>query len=190
MRVLLLSCFLLLIMACSQPGVQIRYYQLPYPEGIAAATAQSAPEQVLVLHGIQLAPFLKQRGIVYQNSATELTVARQHLWADDLASQLERQLRLQLAVSAPEWQLSPAPDKHGVQLQIRVDRLVGLPDGYALLSGDYRLSDGQRSQQHSFLIRRPLQDDGYPALVEAMAASWQQLNQQVAEQLKLWVKSD
>lgn len=184
MRPLLYASALLLLMACSQQSVQIQYYQFPYPEVLPRAEVVSEPERVLVLQGIQLAPFLQQRGIAFQQSATELTVARQHLWADDLATQLSRHLLLNLEAQPTGWQLQQQPDKAAIQLHIQVDRMLGTADGYALLSGEYRLSGQQRSQRQRFLIQQPLQNDGYPALVQAMAEGWQQLSHDIAQQLE------
>ncbi|MCC5827580.1 ABC-type transport auxiliary lipoprotein family protein [Alkalimonas sp.] len=184
MRPLFCAGFLLLIMACTQQSVQIQYYQFPYPEVLPQAEAATHPERVLVLQGIQLAPFLQQRGIAFQQSETELTVARQHLWADDLATQLSRHLRLNLDAKYAGWQVQQHPDKAAVQLHIQLDRMLGTADGYALLSGEYRLSRQQHSKRQRFLIQQPLQGDGYPALVQAMAEGWQQLSHDITQQLE------
>lgn len=184
MRSLLCATFLLLIMACSQQSVQIQYYQFPYPEVLPQVELASEPERVLVLEGIQLAPFLQQRGIAFQQSPTELTVARQHLWADDLVTQLSRHLLLNLDAQATGWQLHKQTDKTAVQLHIQLDRMLGTVDGHALLSGEYRLSRQQHSQRQRFLIQQPMQNDGYPALVQAMAEGWQQLSRDIARQLE------
>ncbi|MEN3160045.1 ABC-type transport auxiliary lipoprotein family protein [Alkalimonas sp. NCh-2] len=181
MRTVLYGGCLLLLMACSQHAVHTQYYQFPYPETLPEHSApQSSSGRTLVLQSIQLAPFLQQRGIAFQHSATELTVARQHLWADDLATQLSRHLALNLDASGSGWQLQPQTNKTAMQLHIRLDRMVGTADGYALLSGEYRLSGPQHSARQPFLIRQPLANDGYPALVEAMALGWQQLSQDIA----------
>ena len=64
--------------------------------------------------------------------------------------------------------------------------MVGVPlgslaEGYAIVSGRFAIS--QRKGTETFSIRVALTEDGYPALVAALAEGLQQLSQQIAQQL-------
>ena len=95
MLVVMLSA---LLVACSS-APPVNYYQLPTP---AAAAVKPEASKRLFVEPVQVASYLNGRGVVLQVSAVELIMARQHLWAEPLEQQLQRQLRLHLAGSAAD----------------------------------------------------------------------------------------
>ena len=185
MKILLLFVLVLpALLACGSAPVKTQYYQLPYVD-VEPATHEAAKErQPVVLQSLQLAPYLKQRGIAFQQSSTELILAKQHLWADDLTFQLQRHLRQSVANQSADWVLLPIGTKAEVQLSIQLDRFVGTNKGYALVSGEYQLQKNDCVMTERFLIEQPLLQDGYPALVEALAEGWQQLADTLLQRLE------
>jgi len=173
MRIIPLLLLLLLSACSSQPDIS--YYQLP------AVVAGSAGDNAkpLYIEPVQVAGYLNGRGLVLQVSDVELVMARQHLWAEALDQQLQRQLRDLLAAGFnPVLQAGADTPRLTVQLA----RFHGQPDGYAVLSGRFTISNQPGSQ--AFTLRVPLANDGYPALVTALAEGLQQLSTMISLQLQ------
>ncbi|GAB2910946.1 membrane integrity-associated transporter subunit PqiC [Rheinheimera gaetbuli] len=162
--------------ACSSPA-GLNYYQLPAVNNSRQPAAESL---VLYVAPVQVASYLNGRGLVLQLSDVELNIARQHLWAEPLAAQVQRQLRDLLSnTTAYEAELSAQPD--AVVLTVQLERFYGTVQGNAVLSGRYQLSNKKHSQP--FNIAVALSADGYPALVTALAAGIELLSQQIATEL-------
>ncbi len=187
---LLSAAVLLLLTACSSPATT-HFYQLPAPShsqpesSVAAnnhAADNSSAGKSLFIEPVKVAPYLNGRGLVLQTSAVELVMARQHLWADALDQQLQRQLRQHLSQLASGYAVQLQPGAQSTRLWLQLDSFHGSADGYALLSGHFLLSGQPLSQPFSYRV--PLADDGYPALVTALGQGVQQLSQQIAAQLR------
>lgn len=175
---LLVVTLSMMLFACSN-APQVSYYQLP---PAATNTAELNTAKRLYVEPVQVASYLNGRGLVLQVSAVELIMARQHLWAEALDQQLRRQLRQQMALSAPAYAVQLQPDSESVRLQLMLDSFHGNADGYAVLSGHFHLS--HQSQPQAFNLRVALTDDGYPALVAALGRGVTQLSQLIAVQLE------
>lgn len=175
---LLSATVLLVLTACSSPATT-HFYQLPVPPD--STTENSRADKSLFIEPVKVAPYLNGRGLVLQTSTVELVMARQHLWADALDQQLQRQLRQHLSQLAPAYAVQLQPGGQSTRLWLQLDSFHGSADGYALLSGHFLLSGQPLSQ--SFSYRVPLADDGYPALVAALGQGVQQLSQQIVAQL-------
>lgn len=177
MRLLTLA-LLLSLSACSTKPTTT-YYQLPVP----SVTAQpgTASLKAFYIEPIQVASYLNGRGLVLQVSDVELVVAKQHIWADALDQQLQRQLRNRLQLLAPGYiaVFQPLPDT--LRVSVQLEQFYGDSNGQALISGRFAVSNQLGTVP--FVIRQPLADDGYPALVAALAQGVQQLSQQIAQHL-------
>ncbi|MBZ9610096.1 PqiC family protein [Rheinheimera maricola] len=177
MKYLSMAVLLLLAACSSQPPVS--FYQLPPVQSVM--TAPSAAAKGLFVEPVQVAPYLNGRGLVLQVSSVELVMARQHLWAEGLDQHLQRQLRKYIPLYTPAYFAQLQPSADSVRLTVQLDRFHGLVEGYAVLSGRFSLSS--QAIVHSFDLRLPLLNDGYPAMVTALGQGWEQLAQQIAQQL-------
>ena len=177
MRIITLTAVLLLSACSSAPA--INYYQLT---PVVSPTA-SVPDgqKLLFVEPVQVATFLNGRGLVIQLSEVELAMARQHVWAEPLAQQLQRQLRDQILAQNSDYRAAARPDADSVHISIAIDGFHGLSDGYATVSGHFAVNAANMLQP--FSIRVPLQQDGYPSLVAALSQGVQQLSLQIAQQL-------
>ena len=183
MRTLLVS-FSLLLAACSSQPVQIAYYQLaPLP----AVTATVQPLPALQIQPLRVASYLNGSGLVLQQSAVEYQIARQHLWADALQQQMQRQLTQYLLLALPQQPLATGSAPAARQLWLEIDRFNADAAGQAVLSGRYRLSSAEREHYQPFEYQVALTADGYPAMVAALSEAWQQLLQDLASKLKAGV---
>jgi uncharacterized protein len=170
---------LLLLCGCSSPP-SLNYYQLPVSSN--SAIVGSAPAKTLYFEPVQVASYLNGRGLVLQLSPVELVMARQHLWAEPLEHQLQRQLRDRVLAVAPDYAAVLQTQAETVRVAVQLDAFHGQPDGYAIISGHFALSERVAAQP--FSIRVALADDGYPALVAALGQGVQQLSVRIAEQLQ------
>lgn len=176
MRTIPLLLLLLLGACSSQPDIS--YYQLP------AVVAGNAGDNAkpLYIEPVQVAGYLNGRGLVLQVSDVELVMARQHLWAEALDQQLQRQLRDLLATGTAGFSPVLQAGADTPRLTVQLARFHGQPDGYAVISGRFAISSQPGSQ--AFTLRVPLANDGYPALVTALAEGLQQLSTLISLQLQ------
>ncbi len=147
---------------------------------------------------IELARYLDVEGIVMQTSDVAVQAARNHLWAEDLAAQLHRDLRQRLAeqldgvrVLGPDQRLR-APEREIMELTVTVNRFQGRFDGYAIVGGEWQLLDSQGEVQagQRFQRERVLSHDGYPALVESLKDAWTSVVTGIANGLRGAWESD
>ncbi|WP_417605859.1 PqiC family protein [Oceanimonas baumannii] len=138
---------------------------------------------------VTTAAFLDNDGIVMQLNHIEVHQARHHLWAEALPAQLRQLLIHRLATAMPGSQVvargqpqGPAP---GREVRIQLDRFQGRFDGVALIRGHWQILDKQKTllKQQSFTVETPLNEDGYPELVRALASGWEQVADQLAQAL-------
>lgn len=139
---------------------------------------------------VRIAGHLDSEGIVMQLNDIEVYQARQHLWAEGINQQLQQQLQQRLARTLPQAQVvgKGQPLQAGVpvrDIRISVSRFQGHYQGSAIVEGQWQLLDGSGSvlKQAGFTIEQPLADDGYPALVRALGAAWDQLADTLATEL-------
>lgn len=175
MKLLLSFVVLICLGACSSPS-PVSYYQLAAPPPNKLNTQQQqAAKYRLQLQPVKVANYLNGAGLVMQRSDVELIIASRHLWADALDQQLYRLLAEQLQTRLPAYQLTQVSAADDVRLQLIIDRFHALENGVAIISGHYILSTGSARTTHPFSYQQPLAADGYPALVSALSAGWQQL---------------
>ena len=163
------------------------------------ATEPVGGERLLRVKHIELARYLDVEGIVMQTSDVAIRAARNHLWAEDLAAQLHRDLRQRLAeqldgvrVLGPDQPLR-APEREIMELTVTVNRFQGRFDGYAVVGGNWELLDSQGEIQagERFQRQQALAQDGYPALVETLRDAWLSVAADIANGLRgAWTDDD
>lgn len=166
-----LLCVLMLLLAgcVTAPAEPAREYLLP-------AAGQAPADAAMPDIQINLAGYLDQGGIVLQSGPVAVRAARQHRWADPLVDQLDRALRYHLSRDG-----APA----GGRLTVDVVRFQGDDQGHALVAGNwhYRAADGARKEGR-FEESRPLDRDGYGALVKQLDAAWAAAAASISKGLK------
>jgi uncharacterized lipoprotein YmbA len=172
MRMLLISLSLLGLIACSSQPTAIYYYQLAVP---VTPVANNSSLPALYIAPIRVAAYLNGTGLVMQQSEVEYVITRQHLWADALEQQLQRQLQHHLLQALPAQPLTVIQTQAQRQLYLEIDRFHADPAGMAVLSGRYRLVEQGAEINQPFNYQVALTADGYPAMVSALSAAWQQL---------------
>lgn len=144
----------------------------------------------LVVARPTLARFLSVDGLVLQLDDITLNEASQHLWAEPLGLQLERRLKERLAARLPDTRImaEAAGERREVAatLRLTVDRFHGRHDGQAVVAGQWQLRDGEGTLEAlaPFAVEVPLARDGYPALVRALGRGWDDVVDEIAEEIK------
>ena len=185
-RALLAGTTLLLMAGCASQTLQSSSYILP------ASTPEQEYSSALAVSiaPIRLSGLLDNQGIVMELNDIEVHQARNHLWAEDLAVQLQQQLQQRLSLSLPQAQIVARgqPLQAGLpqrEVRVSVTGFQGSYDGSAIVQGQWLLLDenGQLLKQKNFRIEQPLTADGYPALVRTLGAAWDQVSEQLAAAL-------
>lgn len=180
MKALLISLSLLTLVACGSKPTAVYYYQLAVP---AVPTADNTNLPSLYIAPIRVAAYLNGTGLVMQQSDVEYVITRQHLWADALEQQLQRQLQQHLLQALPAQPLRGIQAQAQRQLSLEIDRFHADPSGQAILSGRYRLTQQGEELNQPFNYQVALEADGYPAMVSALSLAWQQLLADLTTQL-------
>lgn len=174
-----------LLTACASSVSPPSRYMLPT---VSPSDTTASPQAHIQIAPPRLAHYLDVDGIVFQLDDIEMREAREHQWADTLASQLERNLRGRLAQELPSIHFSrtSSPSDESLSLHVDIDEFQGRYDGYAIVSGQWQLRDSKNTLLHldSFHARTALSDDGYPALVRALGQSWSDVAQDIAKTLE------
>ncbi|WP_353978913.1 ABC-type transport auxiliary lipoprotein family protein [Salinicola endophyticus] len=181
---LLLVAGLFTLAGCAGTPSNPSRYTLPAVGDVPPVTGVSVP--TLVVQPVAISSYLDQEGIVMQLSDIELNSANQNLWADSLGSQLTRNLRQTLTQALPQTLVLGAGSGGDARLSVEVDRFQGRYDGQAVVSGEWQLREGNRVvRQAPFNITRPLNADGYPALVRTLGEAWEAVGERIASELSL-----
>ncbi|OLO10910.1 hypothetical protein BTW10_12465 [Chromohalobacter japonicus] len=138
----------------------------------------------------RMASYLKDDGIVMQLDDIRIHQARHHLWAEPLDRQLQERMRQHLSQALPNADVlrsgqSSEASTPALHVQLDVDRFQGRDDGMAVVDGQWRIRDDndRTLSRESFEIERPLEDDGYPALVRALGSAWDTLGDRLVDAL-------
>ncbi|RUR30470.1 PqiC family protein [Vreelandella nanhaiensis] len=189
MRLFRLKCLSLITLclaltACASSVTPPARYKLPESQLI---NTPSSPQGTLQVRAPRLAHYLDVDGIVMQLDDITLNEAREHQWAENVGRQLARKLRTQLSQALPSIRVvrDDGSVPQALTLRLDVDQFQGRHDGMAVASGQWQLrsADDELLVMESFSAQTALDDDGYPALVRALSASWDKVAKQIADQI-------
>lgn len=178
----------LLLSACSSSDNKT-YYQLPILNSGTATTSTSIPQgeqrQLWVEH-VSVADYLAGNGLVFQTNDVQYVLTQNNLWASPLDQQLQQSLVTYLGRDLPGRVVSAQPASSAEQdvLNVNVTGFHGRYDGTALISGSWTLTRNGQTTQRNFNLVLKQNEDGYDALVRALAAGWQQEAGQIASQIR------
>lgn len=193
MKKLLGYCLLLSLTACASAPTPVHRYALvqDLPTTTQSTQAVNGDDNALSILPVEMASFIAGNGIVIKTSATQYTTARYHLWVGNISQQMTQKITTKLAkirstqtvlVSSEFANLTEQPNQ---QVQVKVSDFYGDHQGNAVLAGQWVLLDSQGKRMSSvpFVIKEPLADDGYDALVVAMSATVDQLADQINQKI-------
>ena len=186
MRIIALVSTLLLIACAGTPPSHTHYLlRADLPERTARV---EAPASVGLLR-VDVAPYLKQSGLVLATGDHQVRPARYHKWAEPLDEGLRRFLRAEISnalgsdVSAESVQQS----QWDYAVRVSVDQLHGTLSGEAMLIASWRITRGGGTDEVAeFRLARsePLAREGYAGLVDAEIGLARQLAVAIADSLR------
>ncbi|MDW5375663.1 ABC-type transport auxiliary lipoprotein family protein [Halomonas sp. HP20-15] len=168
-------------------------YTLPSPANGAASGVVTSSDMAtmadysLVIDQVSVAGYLDEPGIVLQPDAIRLRQASNHQWAEALGQQLSRGLRQRLATELPDTHiLMGGNPPEAMHLRVYVEQFQGHYEGVGMASGYWQLrgAKGDLLLERGFSASTPLAEDGYPALVRALGASWDKVAAGFAAQIR------
>ncbi|WP_457809198.1 PqiC family protein [Kushneria sp. EE4] len=179
-----------MLAGCAGQATEFHRYTLPLADQRTAEPGASLPDSAptLAVSSVRLADYLDGQGVVYQTSDIEVNEAQTNLWADNLSAQLTRSLQRTLGDRLRDHRVlgeTLAGDRADTGVRVTLSQFQGRYDGMAVLAGQYQLRDagGNLMAQHHFDIERPLEDDGYPALVRTLSQGWENVGEQIADEI-------
>ncbi|REC95121.1 PqiC family protein [Kushneria indalinina] len=179
-----------LLAGCAGQATEFHRYTLPLADQRPAEPGVSLPDSAptVAVSSVRLADYLDGQGVVYQTSDIEVNEAQTNLWADNLSAQLTRSLQRTLGDQLSDHRVlgeTLAGDRADTGVRVTLSRFQGRYDGLAVLAGQYQLRDagGNLLTQQHFDLQRPLEDDGYPALVRTLSQGWESVGEQIAAEI-------
>jgi uncharacterized lipoprotein YmbA len=187
MRIAALASTLLLVACAGDPPPTHTHYLLRAEP--REQTARALAPASIGLRGVEVAPYLRQSGLVLATGGHQVRPARYHQWAEPLEEGLRRFLRAEISnalgreVSADPAQRSRW--KHAVE--VKVDQLHGTLSGEAWLIASWHITRGsgaEEAAEYRMARSEPLAQDGYAGLVEAEIRLVRQLALAIADSLR------
>lgn len=188
----LMASVLLALTGCAGTPTTERY-TLPSPANEATTGVDSSDDTAatadysVVIERLTVVGYLDEPGIVLQPDAIRLRQASNHQWVEALSRQLSRGLRQRLIAELPDTRiLMDGGPPEAMHLQVSVEQFQGHYEGVGIASGFWQLreANGERLLERNFSASTPLAEDGYPALVRALGASWDQVAANFAAQIR------
>lgn len=169
---MLVTC---LLSACSSSPRSLTYYLL-HSTGDASYTTEETSKTV-ILDKLTLPEYLKQRGLVYQTSNTNIHISTSHLWAEPVDEGLTKALtnklvKQSISLVRPDHYAS----EEAIHMALHINDFVSTHEGEVIFSGQYVITrvSGEVSVS-PFLINTPLENDGFSSSINAMRNAIAQL---------------
>lgn len=178
----------LLLAACAGAPPPTHTHYLLRAELPEQTTRVAVPARIGLLR-IEVAPYLKQPGLVLATGDHQVRPARFHRWAEPLDEGLRRFLRAEISNALGEEVSADAAQRtrwdHAVGVSI--DQLHGTLSGEALLTASWRITQGSGAEEvarYRMSQSKSLAQDGYAGLVEAEIGLARQLAVAIAVSLR------
>ncbi|MDZ7278854.1 membrane integrity-associated transporter subunit PqiC [Pantoea eucrina] len=171
----------ILLMAGCSSTIETTYYQLPAGNVAHISSSASGNPPMLWVEQVTVPDYLAGNGLVYQTSDVKYVIASNNLWASPLDQQLKQTLVANLGKALPgRLVASTTPAEQHDTLSVTVSGFQGRYDGKVIVSGESLLEHQGRFVKQGFDVTLPQTEDGYDAMVRALAQGWQQAAQQMA----------
>lgn len=176
---------LMLTGCASAPTNTVKNYVLPTNgQNILHHAESNLP--LIVVQPVLLSPLLSGNGLVYQTTPTQVVQAQHHVWAESLGVQLTQQITQQLRTKQRRYWATDLANQltqtDGARLTVKFTQFNGSYTGNADIQGEWIWSNanGKVLSVHPFAYTVPLKEDGYTALVNALAQGVERLTTQIA----------
>lgn len=169
LRIALAALLALFVFGCASSNSSLHYYLL-HNTSQAKPNVDLKERTMVVLHKITLPDYLKQRGLVFQMSETNLHIATAHLWAEPLDEGITKSLSNALRLKDVALILHGSANRPAQPtLTLVIDDFIPTWEGDVVLSGSYTLLQASNSIiAKEFYYTIPLEGDGFSMSVQAM----------------------
>jgi len=175
----------LVLAGCASSGGTLQYYLL-HATSPAHVEQKQASNRDVSLTSISLPNYLKQRGLVFQTSDTNLHIATDHLWAEPLDEGITKALTNALS----PYHVSIVADRAEMKtdmnaLSLHIDDFIATWEGDIILRGQFHIVNALNNTQHKhdFYYVLPLHEDGFAGSVKVMRKAIDQLAQDIAKNI-------
>lgn len=181
LQVSVLVLTFLLMQGCTSAPTSLNYYLLHSTNSMPLM--HSAAQKVIILDKITLPEYLKQRGLVYQTSDTNLHISTRHLWAEPVEEGLTKVLASALADNQISlYRGDQYPNEESMHITLHISDFISTYEGEVVFSGQYTISSAAEDGSiHSFKFSASLENDGFPSSIKAMRNTIMQLAQHVEQ---------
>jgi len=185
----LICACMLLLSGCSSSSTSLNYYLL-HSTAYSASVQKSDSPVSLTIDKLVIPEYLKQRGLVYQISETNIHISTKHLWAEPLDEGIFKVLRSELSqrniklMKQTDYARGTLPNAKA-RISLVINDFISTYNGDVVFSGEYVVTSGEVSLGHRpFVFNAPLQNDGFDASVKAMRSALTQLSEQIKQDMK------
>lgn len=168
----LTALFCLNLVACASAPVPIEYYRINSLPTEKVELPDETKAIKVVVESVQLPSFLSQPGLVMQSGPHQITISKNHLWAERLDKAVPRLLVSKLQDLSGKYLFYLGGDDwvegEHFRFRLRIDNLQPTSAGEVVTSGMFQLIDaksGQSLVSQDFRFSSNLQQDGYAAAV-------------------------
>jgi hypothetical protein len=187
----LIALFCLNLVACASAPAPIEYYRINSLPTKKAELPNNANAIRVVVESVELPSFLSQPGLVMQSAPHQITISKNHLWAERLDKAVPRLLVSKLQdlsdnyifyLGGHDW-----VEGDYIRFRLRIDNLQPTLRGKAVTSGKFQLIDvkpGQPPVSQDFSFSSNLQRDGYAAAVAQLEYLIAQIAKSMLEALQ------
>lgn len=170
--------------ACATQAIDPSYYLLRSDHELESRKLD--PSSEFSMGSVVIAPYIDQPGLIMETVQGEVRPARHHTWAEPIYEGVRQFLSVEVSLAKGQDILSSTLGGRGVVVDVRIDQLHGTYDGQAKLVAYWWLRQNDETiGSYQFSESRPLEKDGYSALVAAEKGLIKELANSIAATLVL-----
>ena len=183
LQVSVLVLTFLLMQGCTSAPTSLNYYLLHSTNSMPLM--HSAAQKAIILDKITLPEYLKQRGLVYQTSDTNLHISTRHLWAEPVEEGVTKVLTSALADKKVSLNRGDQYlNEESTHLSLHIEDFISTYEGDVVFSGQYTISSTANGTSfHPFKFKATIENDGFSSSIKAMRNAITQLALHVDQSL-------
>ena len=182
MRKILVLPFLLALVACSSQPASNSSFLLRSDAQVQSRELRPSTEYTF--GSLTVADYINNLGLVVETEDGEVREARNHRWAEPLATSIKSFLASEISAQLGEDILVQGNAEAATRIDVAIDQLHGNTSGEAVLVAYWQLHSATAEKRvFQFAETEALQSDGYPALAAAEKRLLLRLALQIAGKL-------
>ncbi len=178
--------------SCSSTPPQIKYYALDplnFNKADLSNKLIEKKQKYLMLESVELAEYLHHQGLVLQTNENQYYLSTNHLWAENLATAISRNMLSHLETKLPQLRVESQsigdltiPD---YRLKIEFSHFHPNHLNQVVTAGHFWIlnKDSQLISKETFLIQESLDKNGYLHAVEKLSQSTEKLADKISKKL-------